>query len=1071
MKKVMFWIVDNILFIATLFLLAFIPLYPKLPLLDVVNTWVYIRLEDFVVLFVLLLWVIFLIRGKITLKTPLTLPILAFWIIGVFATIHGVVIIFPKVANVYPNVAFLNFLRHIEYMSLFFVAFAAIREKKFLMVVIGVLVATFLAVVAYGIGQKYFGFAAYLTMNEEFAKGIPIQLSSLSRVPSTFAGHYDLAAYLVLVIPIFVSLFIGFKNWFVKIGLVLTTICGLILLFMTVSRVSFFVLFVAVFVVFLFQKRRVLVFLIPGVLLIGFLFFFLQPSLLARFGNTIAEVDVLVDAKTGQAIGHVKFVKSEYLKDKIIKQTLVKDKEEVDQTLTTGKIVKEIEEATDSAKTKVPKYPPEIPLVVATNVSTGENLPQGTGYINLSLSPVKKRLGNFFYELAPNLVSTSSAEILILHGDFLVKRAAAYDLSFTTRFQGEWPRALSAFEKNILFGSGYGSVSLAVDNNYLRMLAEIGLLGISSFFVIFIILGIYIKKILPDVDSGVPRSFVIGFCGGVIGLSLNAVLIDVFEASKVAFLLWILTGIVLGTLALYQKRPMNLYHELKEAAVSTYAFVVYLFLATIVIFSPMVSNYFTGDDFTWFRWAADCDYSSCKSVLERIYKYFLDSQGFFFRPGTKIFFSGMYSLFWLNQVVYHIVSLLLHFIVSALFFLLARKILRNNILAGLGALLFLLMSGYSEAVFWISSIGYLFNAAFALLALLSFTLWDEKRKSVYYIATIVFISLGFLFHEVGVVTPLLIIAYKVFQEGLVEIGKIIRKTHHIFLFAPVLVYLLVRFLSQSHWFSGDYSYNILKLPFNVVGNLVGYLLITVLGPSTYAIYSALRTSLRDNLLQALILVPMILLVAFACYKVIPKYLSANEKKVVIFGSLFFVTALLPFLGLGNITSRYSYLPTLGLILILVLAIRKIYEYLLSYGRDIAVMSVGILIAVFSLFHIIQVQQIQGDWNTAGQKVQKFFVSIDELYSDSWSRNDLRFRFVSVPIKSGEAWIFPVGLSDALWFAFQNDNLQVYIHSSLPEALSLAGTSLQDRVFKFHEDGSIEEVIRFKDGIPINVLVQ
>ena len=39
-------------------------------------------------------------------------------------------------------------------------------------------------------------------MNEEFAKGIPIKLSQLSRVPSTFAGHYDLAAYLVLMIPI-----------------------------------------------------------------------------------------------------------------------------------------------------------------------------------------------------------------------------------------------------------------------------------------------------------------------------------------------------------------------------------------------------------------------------------------------------------------------------------------------------------------------------------------------------------------------------------------------------------------------------------------------------------------------------------------------------------------------------------------------------------------------------------------------------------------------------------------------------------------------------------------------------
>ena len=97
--KMFHWIWDNILFVLTLFLLAFIPLYPKLPLLDVVNTWVYIRAEDFVVIVVLLIWVLLLLRRKITLKTPLTMPILLFWIIGGIATIHGVLLIFPSISR------------------------------------------------------------------------------------------------------------------------------------------------------------------------------------------------------------------------------------------------------------------------------------------------------------------------------------------------------------------------------------------------------------------------------------------------------------------------------------------------------------------------------------------------------------------------------------------------------------------------------------------------------------------------------------------------------------------------------------------------------------------------------------------------------------------------------------------------------------------------------------------------------------------------------------------------------------------------------------------------------------
>ena len=200
-----------------LLLMIFIPLYPKLPLIDVKNTWVYVRVEDFLVLAVLFVWFVILVKKKVTLKSPLTIPIMAFWIVGALVTVHGVVIIFPQIKDVFPNVALLEYLRHIEYLSLFFVAFAAVKSKKFVFASIWTVVLTLLGVIFYGFGQKYLAFPAYLTMNEEYAKGIPILISPLNRISSTFAGHYDLAAYLVLVIPILVSLLFGFKNIFIKI--------------------------------------------------------------------------------------------------------------------------------------------------------------------------------------------------------------------------------------------------------------------------------------------------------------------------------------------------------------------------------------------------------------------------------------------------------------------------------------------------------------------------------------------------------------------------------------------------------------------------------------------------------------------------------------------------------------------------------------------------------------------------------------------------------------------------------------------------------------------------------------
>ena len=129
--KILKWVRDNFLFTFTIFLLGFIPLYPKIPLLDVVNTWVYVRAEDFIIALAVVIWTIMLVLKKVTLKTPLTIPILVFWIVGGLSTFHGVLFIFPTLSDVFSNDAFLSYIRRIEYIFLFFVAFTSIKDKKY----------------------------------------------------------------------------------------------------------------------------------------------------------------------------------------------------------------------------------------------------------------------------------------------------------------------------------------------------------------------------------------------------------------------------------------------------------------------------------------------------------------------------------------------------------------------------------------------------------------------------------------------------------------------------------------------------------------------------------------------------------------------------------------------------------------------------------------------------------------------------------------------------------------------------------------------------------------------------
>lgn len=1046
--KFFYLIRNNILFAVALFLLAFIPLYPKIPLVNVQNTWVYIRLDDIVVLLSIFVFVILLILKKVSLKTPLTLPIMLFWFIGGISTLHGVLLLFPTLPNIFPNVAFLSYLRRIEYMSLFFIAYASIREKKYINYIVAILVIVLLLVVGYGFGQRFLGFPAYLTMNEEFAKGIPIRLSSSSRVPSTFAGHYDLAGYLVLIIPILVSSAFGFKNWLAKIFLLGSAFLGFALLFMTVSRVSFLVLLISLVLLLIFQRRRLI---IISFLALTLLFLILSPMLLERFTSTLSEANVLVDTKTGYSIGQIKMVPPSYFENKkIIKEPHANDS---------------IKFSSSSALFPLSLVPPKAAVVIEPNRPNGESLPQGTSYVNLYLSPVVQKLGMYFYQKADK-TSSKSSDMYVVFGDFVVKKAKAYDLSFTTRFQGEWPRTLLAFERNIFLGNGYGSVSLAVDNDYLRALGETGLLGFLSFISIFLVAGIYIKKILSKVDSSLTRGFIVGFMAGTLGLGLNAVFIDVFEASKIAFVYWLLMGMVLGILYHYKESiDLNLYKEFKKIITSSYAVALYLFVVAFALFFPTLNNFFAGDDFTWFTWASNCD-PNCYSIPS-IIRVFTQAGGFFYRPGTKLYFDFMYKVFWLNQTVYHFVSIFLHFLVAVLLFLISKKIFKNKLLATASAFLFLILSGYSEVVFWIASTGFLFTSLFALLSLLSFIYWRESRKEIFFTFSIVFMILSPIFHELGIITPLFVILYDAVTGGKALKNFLSEWIRYAIVLLPVFSYLFLRLIAQSHWFNGDYSYNFVKLPYNFLGNIIGYLTLIVFGASSLSFYEKLRIFSRDHLTFAFSGSLITIFLFVMILRIVIRKMETEDKRIVIFGFLFFILSLLPFLGLGNITSRYSYLASFGVIILLVYFLKRIYIFFLDNGKNVALLGIAVIIIIFSSVHLFQTQKIQRDWLNAGEKSKNFLTSLNYIYAHYSETDTTRLYFVNTPIRTGEAWVFPTGLPDATWLMFHNENIKVYQVGSVEQAFSMKD-GLPGRVFEFDNKGNLIEKIKMLNGEIISV---
>lgn len=114
-------------------------------------------------------------------------------------------------------------------------------------------------------------------------------------------------------------------------------------------------------------------------------------------------------------------------------------------------------------------------------------------------------------------------------------RPIQQDRSTSIRFDVEWPRAWRAFLKNPLLGTGYSSISLATDNDYLRSLGESGFLGFLSFIAILIYIA---RKAVKLSDS-----FDYAYLGIFMTMIITAVFLDVFEASKIAILFWMFTAL------------------------------------------------------------------------------------------------------------------------------------------------------------------------------------------------------------------------------------------------------------------------------------------------------------------------------------------------------------------------------------------------------------------------------------------------------------------------------------------------------------------------------------------------
>lgn len=117
--------------------------------------------------------------------------------------------------------------------------------------------------------------------------------------------------------------------------------------------------------------------------------------------------------------------------------------------------------------------------------------------------------------------------------------------SFEIRLNIEWPRAINAFLKNPLLGSGYSSIDIATDNDFLRSLGEVGILGTMAMALILTVIGKELTRLMKK-ENGFLKYFSAASLSLLIAFLVNGLFIDVFEASKAAEIFWMAIGLALA---------------------------------------------------------------------------------------------------------------------------------------------------------------------------------------------------------------------------------------------------------------------------------------------------------------------------------------------------------------------------------------------------------------------------------------------------------------------------------------------------------------------------------------------
>lgn len=358
-----------------------------------------------------------------------------------------------------------------------------------------------------------------------------------------------------------------------------------------------------------------------------------------------------------------------------------------------------------------------------------------------------------------------------------------------------------------------------------------------------------------------------------------------------------------------------------------------------------------------------------------------------------------------------------------------------------------------ENIFWLATISTDLSAVFMLFAVILYIksgLQKAWGSVLFYIGTLVLAILGLLSYELALVLPLLLLISDVFITKKLSWKRLL-------FYIPFVIfdglYFVMRFVSHAFTTGGDYSYSLPHLIPNVVGNIVGYFGLFLSGEWSLSWYTLLRNQTKIFALPIGVGIVVVIILLIVIFRKTNLRNICKIYSIPLFAIAFSIVSLLPFLPLGNITERYGYLSSVGFVLLVVWLGKTLAAYMPSKKSVYVAMGILSFVIVVGCFAFLHKEQ--SEWTKASKITYNtlgyFKIEYPTIPTGS------TFIIVNRPIRYANAWIFPVGFPEGLWFVYGDETPQVIDVSSESDALALAKTLPKSHIFSFDRNYSLHKI--------------